>query len=38
MPELQNAKAIKVKTEFGTPSDDLVEGTIHGVPCVVLSR
>ena len=38
MPELQNACGKKVETEFGDPTDQLMEGTIHGVPVVVLSR
>ena len=38
MPELQNPVSKNVQTEFGDPSDKLVEGTIHGVPVVVLSR
>lgn len=38
MPELQNATAKRVETEFGDPSDQLMEGTIDGVPVVVLSR
>ncbi|XP_065204554.1 S-methyl-5'-thioadenosine phosphorylase-like [Planococcus citri] len=35
---LQNAIAKEVNTPFGKPSSALVEGTIGGVPCVVLSR
>ena len=38
MPELQNVTGKKVDTEFGDPSDQLMEGTIDGVPVVVLSR
>ena len=38
MPELQNVTAKNVDTEFGDPSDQLMEGTIDGVPVVVLSR
>jgi len=35
---LVNAKEVHVDTPYGTPSDALIEGTIHGVPCVLLSR
>ena len=38
MPELQNPQSKKVETEFGEPTDNLVSGTIHGIPVVVLSR
>lgn len=27
-----------VTTPFGNPSDVLIEGTIKGVPCVILAR
>ncbi|KHJ78013.1 hypothetical protein OESDEN_22367, partial [Oesophagostomum dentatum] len=35
---LQNAKEVEVNTPFGKPSDKYIEGTIHGVPCVLLAR
>lgn len=35
---LENAKKIHVTTPYGKPSDDLLEGNIGGVPCVLLSR
>jgi len=38
MPELENPHVKKVTTEFGEPTDQLIEGSIHGVPVVVLSR
>jgi len=39
MPELENPQTILgVENEFGKPTDDLVSGSIHGVPVVVLSR
>ena len=39
MPELENPQTkLGVENEFGKPTDDLVTGSIHGVPVVVLSR
>lgn len=38
MPELKDPKGIKVTTEFGDPSDQLMEGTVHGIPVVLLAR
>jgi len=39
MPELENPLTkLGVENEFGKPTDDLVTGSIHGVPVVVLSR
>jgi len=38
MDELENPQTKQVDTEFGKPTDDLVSGSIHGVPVVVLSR
>ena len=39
MPELENPQTKHgVENEFGKPTDDLVSGSIHGVPVVVLSR
>ncbi|VDN15616.1 unnamed protein product [Dibothriocephalus latus] len=35
---LENQKEIHVTTPFGEPSDALLEGTIAGVPCVLLAR
>ncbi|CAI2342546.1 unnamed protein product [Caenorhabditis sp. 36 PRJEB53466] len=35
---LQNTSTVSVETPFGKPSDDLVEGTINGVECVLLAR
>ncbi|KAI6183389.1 S-methyl-5'-thioadenosine phosphorylase [Aphelenchoides bicaudatus] len=34
----ENAREIKVTTPYGEPSDVLKEGTIRGVPCVLVSR
>ncbi|MFH4977583.1 hypothetical protein AB6A40_004292 [Gnathostoma spinigerum] len=34
----KNVKQVKVDTPFGPPSDDLLEGEINGVPCVLISR
>ena len=38
LSELKDSSEKIVNTEFGAPSDKLVEGTIHGVPVVVLAR
>ena len=40
MPELIDPKELPNSnvTEFGPPADKLVEGTIHGIPVVVLAR
>ena len=38
MDALQNAQEHMMDTPFGTPSDVLVTGTIHGVPVVFLAR
>ncbi|KAL7058031.1 hypothetical protein AAHC03_017023 [Spirometra sp. Aus1] len=35
---LENQKEVRVTTPFGEPSDALLEGTISGVPCVLLAR
>ncbi|CAD5231526.1 unnamed protein product [Bursaphelenchus xylophilus] len=35
---LENVREVEYDTPFGKPSDKLKEGTIHGVPCVLLSR
>lgn len=35
---LHDRKECKVTTPFGDPSDVLIEGTISGVPCVLLAR
>lgn len=35
---LENVKEHTVMTPYGEPSDVLKEGTIRGVPCVLLSR
>ncbi|CUT99162.1 methylthioadenosine phosphorylase [Echinococcus multilocularis] len=38
-PEIfENQHEVRVTTPFGEPSDALLEGTISGVPCVLLSR
>ncbi|CAD5225367.1 unnamed protein product [Bursaphelenchus okinawaensis] len=34
----ENAREVEYDTPFGKPSDKLKEGTIHGVPCVLVSR
>ena len=38
LSDLKDSSEKIVNTEFGAPSDKLVEGTIHGVPVVVLAR
>jgi len=38
LSELNNPVYRSVKTDYGKPSDELVEGTIGDVPCVVLAR
>lgn len=38
LSDLKDSSEKIVDTEFGPPSDKLVEGTIHGVPVVVLAR
>ena len=38
LPELDDPVFRSVETDYGSPSDQLVEGTIHGVPCVVIAR
>ena len=38
LPELDDPVFRSVETDYGSPSDQLVEGTIQGVPCVVLAR
>ncbi|KAI1732756.1 phosphorylase superfamily domain-containing protein [Ditylenchus destructor] len=35
---LANAQEHVVNTPYGPPSDVLIEGTINGVPCIILSR
>ncbi|KAK7790946.1 hypothetical protein R5R35_005876 [Gryllus longicercus] len=35
---LENRRETLVSTPFGDPSDVLIEGTINGVPCVLLAR
>uniref|UniRef100_A0A915D274 S-methyl-5'-thioadenosine phosphorylase n=1 Tax=Ditylenchus dipsaci TaxID=166011 RepID=A0A915D274_9BILA len=35
---LVNPKELHIDTPYGAPSDFLLEGTIHGVHCVLLSR
>ena len=35
---LENQREVSVTTPFGAPSDALLEGTICGVPCVLLPR
>ncbi|CAI5441833.1 unnamed protein product [Caenorhabditis angaria] len=35
---LQNPTNVNVETPYGSPSDQLVEGTINGVQCVLLAR
>lgn len=35
---LENQCEVRVKTPFGDPSDALLEGSICGVPCVLLPR
>jgi 5'-methylthioadenosine phosphorylase len=35
---LENVQERRVTTPYGNPSDVLKEGTIRGVPCVLLSR
>jgi 5'-methylthioadenosine phosphorylase len=35
---LTNTKWVKVETPWGTPSDELLTGTLHGVPTVFLPR
>ncbi|KAM7539370.1 hypothetical protein Aperf_G00000052593 [Anoplocephala perfoliata] len=35
---LENQKEVSIETPFGNPSDALLEGTICGVPCVILPR
>lgn len=38
MPGLTNVERVKVDTPFGSPSDDLVVGELHGVRTVFLPR
>ena len=38
LSDLKDSSEKIVDTEFGPPSDKLVEGTIYGVPVVVLAR
>lgn len=38
MDTLQDARELQLDTPFGTPSDVLVSGTVHGVPAVFLAR
>ena len=38
MDAMQNARAQVMQTPFGAPSDDLVTGSVHGVPVVFLAR
>jgi 5'-methylthioadenosine phosphorylase len=38
MNALQNAQEHVVQTPFGTPSDAIVTGTVHGVPVAFLAR
>ena len=38
MPELKNPVYKTVQTEFGEPSDQVVEGVIEGVPVVLIAR
>jgi 5'-methylthioadenosine phosphorylase len=38
MQELKGVREVKVKTPFGDPSDNLILGTISGVPAVFLPR
>jgi 5'-methylthioadenosine phosphorylase len=38
MPELENARELRVKTPFGDPSDALVVGTVHGKRVAFLAR
>ena len=38
LPELADPQERFIETEFGPPSDKLVEGTIHDVPVAVLAR
>ena len=39
LPELQKTKVVEnIRTEFGPPSADIVQGEIHGVKCAVLAR
>lgn len=35
---LENGKEIAVDTPYGSPSDVLIQGTIHGIECVILAR
>lgn len=38
MQELKNIREIKVKTPFGNPSDNVITGTLSGVPVAFLPR
>lgn len=38
MPGLEGVSRVKVETPFGPPSDELVQGTLHGVPMVFVPR
>ncbi len=38
LSELKDPVFRSVQTEFGDPSDEIAEGSIDGVPCVVLAR